>query len=143
MRRKSCEAGSALVELTLAFPFMMLLIVGVIDFGRVFHSTVTLQGAAHAGAQRGITDVAYANNTDVQRASAQADAADLKDAQVAARRYCQCGSGPEIPCSTTCASGSLRVFVQVSASQQFRTLLKYPGIPDPVQLKTTVTMRAQ
>ena len=142
-RRRSTEAGSAILELTIGFPFMMLLLMGIIDFGRVFYSMVTLQGAAHAGAQRGVTDVAYANNTTAQKQAALKDSHDVSDAVVTAKRYCQCGSGPEVPCSTTCASSSLRVFVQVAATQEFHTLIGYPGIPDPVQLKSTVTLRAK
>ena len=143
MRRRNSQTGSSLLELTIGFPFMMLLLMGVIDLGRAFHSAITLQGAAQAGAQRGITDLAYANNAAAQEKAGLSDTQDLDGVTVQASKYCQCGTGPQVACTTTCTWTKLRVYVRVTATQDFRTLVSYPGVPDHVALKSIVTMRAQ
>lgn len=138
------EKGSALLELAVSFPFVLLLLLGVIDFGRVFQSAVTLQGAAQAGAQRGVFDIAYATDLSAQRSAALQDATDLRDISVSARQFCQCGYTGEQACNTACASGGTqKVFVSVTAQQRFRPLVAWPGIPNPAKLSTNVTMRAK
>lgn len=46
--------GSNLVELTLATPFLLLLMLGTIDLGRMLHDYIQLRGAAVEGASFGI-----------------------------------------------------------------------------------------
>ena len=47
------QAGSAMIEMALAFPLLVLLLAGTADFGRVFYTYVTLANAARTGAGYG------------------------------------------------------------------------------------------
>jgi Flp pilus assembly protein TadG len=52
--RRRCadrESGQALVEFALVFPVLMLLVVGIIDFGFAFNTWNTAQNAAREGAR--------------------------------------------------------------------------------------------
>jgi hypothetical protein len=49
------ERGQAIVEFALVSMVFFMLVFGIIDFGRLFHSWVTVQHAAREGARYGIT----------------------------------------------------------------------------------------
>lgn len=52
-RRSRYQHGQALVELTLLFPLLLLLLVGAIDLGRVYYAYITITNAAREGARYG------------------------------------------------------------------------------------------
>lgn len=47
------ESGQTLVELALVLPFLLILIFGAIEFGRVFHASHVITSAAREGARAG------------------------------------------------------------------------------------------
>lgn len=53
MRRKQ-ECGSSLVEAALVLPFLLLLLAGVVDLGRGYHTYITIINAAREGARVGV-----------------------------------------------------------------------------------------
>lgn len=46
MSDRSADRGSAAVELALVLPFLLLLLCGLIDFGRAYNARITLEHAA-------------------------------------------------------------------------------------------------
>jgi Flp pilus assembly protein TadG len=57
------ERGTALVEFALVLPLLLVLVMGIIDFGRAFQTVVTLTNAAREGARLGATG---ASASDIQ-----------------------------------------------------------------------------
>ncbi len=53
LRRGSLNAQD-LVEFALVFPVLMLLLFGIIDFGRIFHVLIAVSNAAREGARYGV-----------------------------------------------------------------------------------------
>ena len=53
--------GTALVEFTLILPLFLMLLFGIIDFGRAYSASVTLTNAVREGARYGITGQTAAN----------------------------------------------------------------------------------
>ena len=51
VRRKSDERGQGLVEVAIAMPFLLLLLVGIAGFGRAFNVKQVLTNAAREGAR--------------------------------------------------------------------------------------------
>ena len=51
--RRGCLRAQNLVEFALIFPVLMLLLFGVVDFGRVFHVLIAISNAAREGARIG------------------------------------------------------------------------------------------
>jgi len=47
------ERGQALVELAILLPILLVILLGVIDFGRVFYAYVTITNASREGARYG------------------------------------------------------------------------------------------
>lgn len=53
--RRRGERGQAVVEFAVVLPLLVLLLLGIMEFGRVIHSLLTIQNAAREGARLGIT----------------------------------------------------------------------------------------
>lgn len=49
------ERGQALVEFAVVLPVLVLLLLGLMEFGRILHALLTVQNAAREGARLGIT----------------------------------------------------------------------------------------
>lgn len=120
--------GAAAVELALLSPMLLFLFVIVVDFGRIFFYSQTVQNAARAGAIYLSDDVAkasspYANVT----AAAVADASNLSPA-------------PTVASSTgTDAAGN--PYVRVTVTWTFRFVMRLPGVPATLNISRTVQMR--
>ena len=119
--------GAATVELAVLLPLLGFILVAAVDYARIAYYSGVLSGCARNGAlhgRRSPYDPAspYLSLSD----AALADATDLRPA-------------PAIT-STTGADPSGDPFVEVSASYQFKTFAKYPGIPNAVNLVRTVRM---
>jgi Flp pilus assembly protein TadG len=85
------EQGSSLIETALLIPFLLLLLLGAVDFGRAFYMAIELAGAAQAGATYGVlkpTDIAG------MRAAAASDASEISNLRVSNSEYgCECSDG--------------------------------------------------
>jgi Flp pilus assembly protein TadG len=136
------DAGSAALELAVISPLILLLLIGVVDYGRAFFTSVTVTNAARAGAEFGAQGPTTSGDTVAMRKFAQGDAQEAGTISVSARRYCECG-GVSHAC-TACASGAAPdVFVEVTATKALSMLLPYPGLPRTVTITRTATFRSQ
>src|ERR1043165_3932016 len=83
-----CESGAAMVELALALPILLLLVWGVIDFGRLLYTTNSMASAVREGSRYAAvlatpsTQVA-AIRTAVKRTFVPLGSPALTDAQIA------------------------------------------------------------
>jgi Flp pilus assembly protein TadG len=62
------QTGQNIVELALGIGFLIVMVLGMVDFGRVFYAHAGLTNAAREGARRAtlLTDCTGANLTDIQ-----------------------------------------------------------------------------
>jgi Flp pilus assembly protein TadG len=64
IRRSGTDQGSAAVEFALVLPVLVLILFGIIDFGRMLNARITLSQAAHEGARAAaVADTATAAST--------------------------------------------------------------------------------
>ena len=136
------EAGSAIIEFGLAFPVLMLLLVGTADFGRIFYTYVTVANAAHTGAEYGATSAPKTNDSAGISQAALNDSTDLTGVTITSQPVCQCSDGSPVNCATTSCS-PLRYYVSVKAVKAFQTLIPYPGIPSSTNVTAVAVIRAQ
>ena len=140
------DAGSALVELAVALPLLVLVMVGATDFARVFYTGIELTNAARAGAQYGAYNPAQSGDFAGMQTAATGSV-NVTGVTATASRTCQCatsaGTFSAATCSTTCASGQhLVVTVTVTTSKAFTTVAgSLPGIPRSVSLVRSATLR--
>jgi len=157
--------GLALTEFALTIPLAFVLFIGILDFGRVFYTAMTVSHAARAGVQYGAQNSLTSGDFAGMRDVVTNAAADVnRNITPTACRFCQCadGSGSCTSCSGdsvlgtatdhcsdasgclgSCPSSAPRVYVQVTAEKVFTTLFPYPGIPRTTDIKRQVIMRVQ
>ena len=135
--------GQSLVELALTLPVLGILLIGTIDFARVYYAAMAVGQAARAqsvgtsGDDSGMAQAALTTaNLDLTPA--------VTAASVHATHWCACADGTQVSCASgTCTEGVPRVYVSVEVDRTFQTLFPYPGIPTTVRLNRTATMRVQ
>lgn len=144
------QRGVALVEFAVAVPLLMLLLVGVVEFGRLTYYSILVGNAAHAGAAYGSQNLATAVDGAKMRAAAMSDGQNVPQLSVpAANALCQCYNGSiatTLSCfgPVTCSAGYHRVvYVQVTATGTVKPLFNYRplGLPDLWSISRTATMR--
>jgi Flp pilus assembly protein TadG len=139
------EAGSVLVEVAIMLPFLILLVLGAVDFSRVFFAAIELNNAVRAGAEYGARTTATATNTANIQSTVTGDAANLSGVVATSTSYCTCpGSSATVGCATTCAGyGKPKLYVSVTGTYTWDSLVNWPGLEETVALTRTVIMRAK
>ncbi len=139
-----CERGNSLVELALLLPFLLMLLVGVVDFGRAYYLELEVASAAHAGALYGTQ-----NPTDTanMQTAATLDASEVPGITATATYGCECSDGTSASASCTatpsCTSPATVVnYVEVDTSAPYTPWLTYPGVSLPSTLTGSARMRA-
>jgi Flp pilus assembly protein TadG len=121
--------GSGLVEFALIFPVFLLLLAGVVDFGRAYYVALDLSSAAQAGALYGSQ-----NPTDTAGmiSAAQQSAVELSGLSATATYGCECldGSAAVAACTAppACASSYVN-YVDVVATAPYVPIITLPGMP--------------
>jgi Flp pilus assembly protein TadG len=141
------ERGSSLVEFGLMLPFLGMLLLGVIDFGRAYYLSIEVNNAAYAGALYGCQNTS--DTTGMQNA-ATSDAPDVSG--MTATAYCgvECSdgqsssSGATCPATPSCTSPAFPIqYAQVNTTATYTPIFHaWPGIPSSISLKGSAWVRA-
>lgn len=135
--------ANAAIEMALIAPALVLLLVGLADYGTAIYRRMQVQNAAQAGADFAMRN--GFNNGAITAAVTAASPFPGLTATPAPAESCGCASAVTVTpvvCGTTCASGEAAgTYVTVSATGTHTTLLPYPGIPNSFNLVATSTAR--
>jgi Flp pilus assembly protein TadG len=136
------ERGSSLVEVAIILPTMVMLALGVVDFGRAYYLANEVAGAAHAGAMYGSQNP---TDTATMITLAKADAPDVSGIGATASYGCECSDGTSA--SASCASkpsctNTVVYYVKVTATAPYTLMIPWPGFRSSVTLSNTVEMRS-
>jgi len=135
------QEGSALVELSLVVPLVLYLICGAVDYGRAYSIGIELSSAAEAGALYGMN---HPYDTSGIQSAAQSGAPGVGSVITSASYGCECadGSGVSPSCSTvpTC-SGNYVNYVTVTATTNYKALVKYPGLRSEMSISGQANVR--
>ena len=142
---KSADSGAALVEMTMIMPLLLLMVLGVGDFGRIMYTAITLSHAARAGAAYGAQSNGHAGDVPGIVLAAEEEAQDIAPIAVTSQRVCECTGGAAVSCTiASCGGyGAPRAFVEVTVTRTFSTLVPFPGVPSSVPLSRTAKVRLQ
>jgi len=144
LRGLHTQEGSAAVEFAISLPFLILLAIGVADFGRLYVVALATANAARAGAQYGAQTNGTSGNAAAIEQAARDDAGTVGLQTVTSTQICKCSDGTTPPCTGTCPGYGLpQVFVQVTTSNTVSFAFRYPGLPQAVPVVRTVTLRVQ
>ena len=146
------ESGQSLVEVALLLPFLVLMMLGVIELGRYAYIGILVGNAARAGAAYGIESLPQSVDTVNISLAAQNDFQNNGQSglTVTSSVSCGCDSGGSVTSSActgagsgSCASGHWVVIVSVTASGTFNSLFNYPGISSSITISRTSSMRVR
>ncbi len=131
-------SGVASLELALLLPALVLLVVGVFDFGLVIHQKTQLAHAARAGVQYAlIRRPTEGDLTGVEAAVSDTAPADTTGTRVIGSSFwCECPATPgtAVACTTTTCNRS--VYVWVSIEEDYNaTFYDILGISNPNHIK--------
>jgi TadE-like protein len=130
-RSNGRRSGVAAVEMAVLAPFLVFLVLIAVDFCRIFYMSQTLGNCARNGALWESdfyvrAESPYKNVED----AALADASNIMN---------EPNNKPRVT-STTGTDDTGLQYVEVTVKYRFRTVSRFPGIPDDVDLGRTVRM---
>jgi Flp pilus assembly protein TadG len=120
--------GAAIVEMAIVLPFIALMFLVACDFCRVFFCTQTLQGCAQAAVENVSGYARVAPTTTQAQAAFQAALAE----------------GASLNPPLTAANVNVTVVnnvATVTITYDFSTLTGYPGLPNPLTIVRSVSLR--
>jgi Flp pilus assembly protein TadG len=143
--RRRPRRGQSTVELAMAAPVLILLLVVAGDFARLFFTNIDLNQAARAGAQYGSqTVITAADSTGIKKAVTTAGSS--ISGLTATTSQCTCASSSTVPAcgiGYNCTNDTSATYVTVQAKATYTTVTKYPGMPTSIPLTGTAIMAVQ
>jgi Flp pilus assembly protein TadG len=150
---RDSRRGNAAVELAIAVPVILAMVLGAIDFGRVHLEAMVVKNAATTGSFYGAQSVQYSTDSTGIQAAATGEAGGIDGYSVTNDIVCQClnangdydsgetqASCGEADCG---AYGVPRVYVRTRSQKTFSTLGWYPGVPQTTAMDMTGWVRVQ
>lgn len=141
---RGSESGQALVELAMVMAFgsfLTVLVLGVVEFGKLAYWSIEVSNAAKAGAQYGATNswTATSDPTGVQNAAAAA-APDLPSITATPTSSCICTTTGAVlaSCTGTCA-GAIKSAITVNTSVTVTPPYKLRAFPASYTLTGSAT----
>jgi Flp pilus assembly protein TadG len=130
VRPATGEDGTALAEIAIILPMLVLLLVGLVELGRYGNYAILTGNAARAGVQYGAQNLVTAADITGMQNRAVGDAQGVSGLTATASYYCECADGTAATCSSTdCPTSHRNVYVQVLTSATVPSLTNYPGLP--------------
>lgn len=128
MKRK----GNAAIEAALIFPFLLIILMGIFDFGKVIVARNTLNSVISAGLL-----YAFEKNSNPSAVeTAMKQSTEMTPLTVASSQFCQCLNGIIISCSSMCSPGEIPAsYTKVTAESSIETFNFF--------LKTPFVMKAE
>ena len=123
--------GQSLMELALIAPLLIILMLGAIDFGRVFFAYVSVTNGARNGADYASTSATAAADLPGIRAAAVSDTVDLLDTSP---------TNPDVT-ATTGTDTQGRLYADVTVTYTFSNIFPWPGLPNSMNVLRTVRAR--
>lgn len=124
------DDGTALAEIAVILPMLVLLLVGLVEVGRFGNYAIMAGNAARAGVQYGSQNLVTAADIAGMQTTALNDAQHASGLTATASNYCECADGTASSClSTDCPTSHRIVYVQVLTTGTLPTITNYSGLP--------------
>lgn len=136
--------GNVSVELAIAIPILLSIILVAFDFGSAYQAKMRLEGAARAGIQYALLEGFKNQDTGEVKSKAVAAASEPGITPLAnANYYCQCLNGTAVPCTNgTCLTGEVPLrYIHVDVTRTYDLMFDYPGLPASLVLQGDADMR--
>lgn len=134
---RDCESGSALAEIVIVLPMLVLLLIGLIEVGRYGNYTIVTANAARAGVQYGAQNTETAADIAGMQNRALSDGQNISGLSATASNYCECADGSASTClKTDCPTSHRIIYVQLLTSATVPSLTNSPYLPASLRTMT-------
>ncbi|HKU67721.1 MAG TPA: TadE/TadG family type IV pilus assembly protein [Candidatus Baltobacteraceae bacterium] len=149
----TAQAGVALIEFAIAIPILIMVLIGIIEYGRYTYFAIEIGNAAHAGAAYGSRTATTGADATGMKNAAIADGQNaifpLTASSVTAGNACACWTGtlgaaaPTASQCDTCTTGRQVTYAQVTVTGTISPLFNYTmlGLPKSWTVARTATIR--
>jgi Flp pilus assembly protein TadG len=136
------ENGSAMAELVIAIPILLLLAMGVADYARIYYAGITVANAAEAGVHYGVARTGT-SVVDSMIMAARLDAGSMTLDSVAAGQTCRCPGTGVVSCGLgTCGTyGVPQIYDSVWVQKNVALVIRYLGLPSSVTVTRSAVLR--
>ena len=139
------SAGSALVEMVVVAPLLLLLLTGLVQAGRAANFAIAVGNAARAGVQYGAQNHTTAADAAGMQSAAVNDAG-IAGVSAVGSYFCRCENGSSSTCgqANACSSDHQNLYVQVVVTGTMPSPLNSSLLPPALRAITvsrTATMR--
>jgi len=129
------DKGQALVETALSFTLLLLLLVGAVEFARLFYASIEVSNAALAGVQYGVQSAATAGDTAGIQTAAANDAQNIALGTTTTSLSCICSNGGASTClPTDCSGSNIETILTVNTQASFNPGFHLPLFPTSFSL---------
>jgi Flp pilus assembly protein TadG len=136
--------GNALVEVALFLPLLVLMLLGVVDYGVLLNDDLRVMDSARSAAEAATTYTNGSNMTLVTQVGTAA-AAGIPGYAISTTQYCLCGPGTsQVSCALHSVCGSYGIpnqYVQVTATAQLPLILHIAGFGSTLNVKSVAVAR--
>lgn len=130
-------------------PLLMLILIGIIEIGRFTYFAILVGNAAHAGAEYGAQDLKTAGDTSGIKNAVLNDGQNISglSPSPAPSVFYICWNGTTAQSSNapTCTTAGYHAveYIQASATGQFNTIVKWPYLPQSMNLTRNASIRVE
>lgn len=138
--------GIAVIEFAIVLSLLMLMLLAIGDFGRIFYAQIALENAVRSGATFGTrVGGGYMNDAGILAAANADDGGLLGVSITIPSKTCKCTDGSSVACDGYCigTDPTPKIFLTVQADYDFASITAFPGLPTNVPLRAKAVMRAQ
>ncbi len=144
MKQNKVEGGQALIEFAFIVTVMVLLALGVVDFGLAIQQGMLVQEAATAGALYGSLDNYNASQPSFSQYAGTVAGVGAPGLTTTVTSYCICTlGGAVIFCTNSCSGDKPQMYVQSTATSSFASMFPYKFLPSSFNLSSTVVIQVQ
>lgn len=134
--------GAVAVEFVLMAPILMVMLVGLIDFGAAVSRQMQMSSAVHTGAQLAVARPPGSGDLDGIRAATRLAAPDDRGGtqNIDVTLFCEELDGTVVACDAAPVVGRA-TYVRVRLTEFWRFTFPYPGFGDGITLSADQTVR--
>ena len=137
------EQGSSFIELSLILPVLLLMLLGVVDFGLIFSQYMTVIDSTRAAAEYATVYGQRANSGQVQTFASQF-ASGIPGYSASAAVVCTCNpGGGGVSCTSSCGGPVTTPlqYMRITATATLPLIYGVQGFPTSLPVRANVSIR--
>jgi hypothetical protein len=131
------ELGVAAIEFAMVTTVLLIILMGLLDYGIAVINKMELESSTRSGAQYALLD----SSSTAVIVSTVENSLTLPEADtsVTVTEFCECSDGIAISCDDTCGTGNVRHFMTITASYNYTPFF----LPGPFVISGESVIRTQ